>query len=43
MNEFIKAFLEADECLKKKINLAKLSLEELINTRKETLKVLDEV
>ena len=43
MDEFIKIFLEADECLKKKINVAKLSLDELRSTRKETLKLLDEV
>lgn len=43
VNEFIKAFIEADECLKKKISMARLSLEELINTRKEALKSLDDV
>ena len=43
VDEFIKIFLEADECLKKKINVTKLSLDELRTTRKETLKLLDEV
>lgn len=43
VDEFIKIFLEADECLKKKINVAKLSLDELRSTRKETLKLLDDV
>ena len=39
----LRFFWNADECLKKKINVTKLSLDELRNTRKETLKLLDEV